>query len=551
MCPPSESENAPGLALQTLLRAAKPIALAELIGPEIVDTLKGLDPTLMSGGRLGELAATLVEPSQALRDPKKRIQILRMLPLPKARELARKLGAGTGRDLYDDLCVTGSNNDLLPALFSFFGVVRDVRAPTDTAPDNKLASAGYPLFDHQRVAAQKVFQVLSKPPRKGILHMPTGAGKTRTAMHIVASYLIRSEPTVVCWLAQNAELLDQAADEFENAWRSLGDRPVNIVRFWGQRHPDILEVRDGIVIAGLAKMAALDKRDPAKMLRFADHVTLTIIDEAHQAIAPTYEAILTALHTKRPRNSLLGLTATPGRSWSDIEEDRMLSDFFGGNKVTLEVEGYDDPVTFLIDQKYLARPIFHTLNSEAGCSLSEKDVSELANSIDVPEQLLERLGADTKRNLKVIAAIEDLVTRHRRVLVFAPSVGNARMLTAILTLRGQETHVVTGETDSAERERMIRRFRSNASQPIVIINYGVLTTGFDAPSTSAAVIARPTRSLVLYSQMVGRATRGTRAGGNEEAEIITVVDPHLPGFGSIAQAFKNWEDVWNEPDRAD
>ena len=84
---------------------------------------------------------------------------------------------------------------------------------------------------------------------------------------------------------------------------------------------------------------------------------------------------------------------------------------------------------------------------------------------------------------------------------------------------------------------------------MVIVNYGVLTTGFDAPATSAAVIARPTRSLVLYSQMVGRATRGTRAGGNDEAEIVTVVDPHLPGFGSIADAFKNWEDVWNEPDR--
>lgn len=83
---------------------------------------------------------------------------------------------------------------------------------------------------------------------------------------------------------------------------------------------------------------------------------------------------------------------------------------------------------------------------------------------------------------------------------------------------------------------------------MVVVNYGVLTTGFDAPATSAAVIARPTRSLVLYSQMVGRATRGTRAGGNEKAEIVTVVDPHLPGFGSVADAFKNWEDVWYEPD---
>src|SRR3546814_14866241 len=85
-------------------------------------------------------------------------------------------------------------------------------------------------------------------------------------------------------------------------------------------------------------MSALDNRDPATLLRLADRVSLTIIDEAHQAIAPTYAAILTALYSKRPHNALLGLTATPGRSWSDIGEDRKLSDDFDGRKVTLEVE---------------------------------------------------------------------------------------------------------------------------------------------------------------------------------------------------------------------
>ena len=194
-------------------------------------------------------------------------------------------------------------------------------------------------------------------------------------------------------------------------------------------------------------------------------------------------------------------------------------------------------------------PVFCTLNSDAGIKLSDADGNELSSAIDVSEQILDRLGTDTQRNLKILSAVEELLTRHRRVIVFAPSVENARMLTAILFLRGHEAFVVTGESNASERERIIRRFRSNSNSAMVIVNYGVLTTGFDAPTTSAAVIARPTRSLVLYSQMVGRATRGTRAGGNDEAEIVTVVDPHLPGFGSIADAFKNWEDVWNEPDR--
>lgn len=523
------------------------MGLKEIIGPSTVDVLEGLDPGLAKGEKLGELAARLVNPSEALRDPAVRDRIINLLPFPKARELAQRLGVKDGKQLFVDLREAASDRAALPALFSFFGVVRDARAPADILADTSLLSPGYGLFHHQRVAADKVHRTLSEPPRKVVLHMPTGAGKTRTAMHIVADYLKAHEPTLVCWLAQNAELLDQAASEFDKAWSYLGDRQVDLLRFWGHRKTDPLSATDGLIVAGLGKMSAFDNRDPAAMLRLADRVTLVIIDEAHQAIAPTYASILSALHTKRPSNALLGLTATPGRSWSDISEDRKLSDFFDGRKVTLEVEGYTDPVTFLIEEGYLARPRFRTLNSQAGLELSDIDIHELSNAVDVPGRLLERLGTDTQRNLKIFAGIEDLATRHRRVIVFAPSVENARLLAALLMVRGHEADVVTGQTGTAERERIVRRFRSNNPQSMILCNYGVLTTGFDAPGISAALIARPTRSLVLYSQMVGRATRGPRAGGNAEAEIVTVIDPHLPGFGSIADAFKNWEDVWHEP----
>ena len=544
----SNTQAAPGLAFQVLLRNTKPALLRALIDPSIFDTLQGLDPELASDQRLGELATHLVDPSETLRSPQLREKIVRMLPLPKARELGERLGASMDRNLYNDLNRIFADKDVLPQLFSFFGIVEEERAPEDKCRDVEQVTAGYALFDHQRKASDKVMRILSFDPRKVVLHMPTGAGKTRTAMHIISSYLKRNEPTVVCWLAQNAELLDQAADEFDDAWHSLGNRNLSLVRFWGNRSPDLLDATDGLIVAGLGKMAALDKRNPATLLRLADRVTLTIIDEAHQAIAPTYAAILTALHTKRPRNALLGLTATPGRSWSNIQEDQKLSDYFDASKVTLEVEGYNDPVRFLIEEQYLAKPIFRTLNSNAGLELTDDDISNLSSAIDMPETLLNKLGEDTQRNLKIISAIEDLVTRHKRVLVFAPSVQNARMLTAIIAQRGHEAFVVTGTTNKSERERVIRRFRSNANRAMVLINYGVLTTGFDVPVVSAAIIARPTRSLVLYSQMVGRATRGVKAGGNAEAEIVTVVDPHLPGFGSIAEAFENWEDVWNEPD---
>ena len=110
---------------------------------------------------------------------------------------------------------------------------------------------------------------------------------------------------------------------------------------------------------------------------------------------------------------------------------------------------------------------------------------------------------------------------------------------------GLKAEAVTGKTDATVRKHMIDRFKRRDAYSRILINFGVLTTGFDAPAASAALIARPTKSLVLYSQMVGRVIRGPLAGGTERCEVVTVVDTTLPGFGDIAEAFTNWEDVWN------
>ena len=100
--------------------------------------------------------------------------------------------------------------------------------------------------------------------------------------------------------------------------------------------------------------------------------------------------------------------------------------------------------------------------------------------------------------------------------------------------------VVTANTPSEDRRSIVDDFRSDSREHKVVFNYGVLTAGFDAPKTRCVIIARPTTSLVLYSQMAGRAMRGPRAGGNPKAEILTVADTNLPGFGSVTDAFTNW-----------
>lgn len=431
-------------------------------------------------------------------------------------------------------------------LLSFFGIVEDSIAPSIRKPVTAEVIPSYGLFEYQRDVILRALQALREQPRKVLLHMPTGSGKTRTAMHIIARHLQEKGPTLVCWLANSAELLEQAAEEIERSWKTLGDRPINVYRFWGDRVVDLGSVRDGVLVAGFAKMHAAYMREQNTLIALGDRASLTVVDEAHQAIAPTYRSVTEALYTKQPRNALLGLTATPGRSWNDVEADEELSNYFGRDKVTLAVKDYPDPVTFLISEGYLAKPRFRCLNFDEPILHVESDEAGGSESGELSEDVLKRLSENGQRNYQIISAIEELISRHSRVIVFGSSVSHAHLIAGILVARGHEARIVTGETPAVTRERMIRQFRSDNPRPMILCNYGVLTTGFDAPKTSAAVIARPTRSLVLYSQMVGRAIRGPRAGGNSEAEIVTVVDTALPGFGSVAEAFKNWEDVWNE-----
>ena len=147
-----------------------------------------------------------------------------------------------------------------------------------------------------------------------------------------------------------------------------------------------------------------------------------------------------------------------------------------------------------------------------------------------PARVIRQLAEDEQRNLVDRERTEQMVRRHTRLLIFAATVDHARLLATVLRARGVDADAVTGETPSRRAHPADRRVSGEGDEPRVLVNYGVLTTGFDAPRTSGAIIARPTTSLVLYSQMVGRATRGPRAGGNAEAEVVTVVDTALPGF---------------------
>ncbi len=276
----------------------------------------------------------------------------------------------------------------------------------------------------------------------------------------------------------------------------------------------------------------------------AGRAGLVVIDEAHQAVAPAYRHVLDMLTGSGRLTPLLGLSATPGRTWDDLDADQELADFFFRQSVPLEVPGYQSPIEYLVAEGYLAKTEFVALNYTGDKTLSEKDLKELAEQLEIPAAVIEELAQDEQRNLAIVTRAEAMLRRHPRLLIFAATVDHAVLLATVLRARGIESRAVTGLTPAEERAQIIERFRGDGEEPQVLVNYGVLTAGFDAPRTSAVIIARPTNSLVLYSQMVGRAIRGPKAGGNEQAQVVTIVDTSLPGFSSLVEAFHNWEDVW-------
>lgn len=531
------------ITFEDLLQRASDQLLQQMVGRNVVRLLAGIDSALARPEKLCEIAVGLQTPAQMLFDNELRGELLLLLPPSSAQALADQLNLGG--EPYEALrkMKVRRGTTRAAALLDFFSV-GEPDSGRVIPPSHDVVEPTRPLFAHQRLAARRVLTSLEQDPNRVMLHMPTGSGKTRTAMSVICDVLNRDEHKLVVWLAHSEELCEQAVEEFERAWTNRGNRSVGIQRWWGPHSLQQPLVRDGIIVAGLSKMYASARRSVAEIGSIAGHVGLVVMDEAHQAVAPTYQLILELLAESGRPTPLLGLTATPGRTWNDIDEDRRLAEFFFRRKVALEVEGYESPVRYLIDEGYLADTEFVQLKYTAGSQLSPDELRELEDALDVPQNIINALAADEQRNMLILSRAESMCHRHNRLIIFAATKDHAVVLATVLRARGYWAYAVTGETPSAERARIISAFKMASDEVRVIVNYGVLTTGFDAPQTSAAIIARPTMSLVLFSQMVGRATRGYRAGGNKRAEVATVVDTTLPGFCNMADAFENWEDVW-------
>ena len=398
----------------------------------------------------------------------------------------------------------------------------------------------YSLHSYQRQVLSDIFCALLSPEHRVIVHLPTGAGKTRIAAHAACRLLneTETENSLVIWLASTEELCEQAAEALCQAWTYLGLRNACIHRYWGNWSLDLRCLPSGFLVVGLAKLRSAAFQDNTLLAHLAFRVSAVIFDEAHQAVAETYSFITEQLCSTRP--PLIGLTATPGRTSNLTEEDYRLAEMFKQNKASIDPKGYDSPVTYLTQNLYLANARFVPIRFDSEISITPPEPG-----MDYSADDLESLGRDIQRTHKIVEITLEAAKHHPRIIVFCPSVESALECNELLQAAGVVTDAITANTPSEYRKEIIDTFRSNSNKRMVIFNYGVLTAGFDAPRTSCAIIARPTTSLVLYSQMAGRAMRGPKSGGNRDATIYTVADTNLPGFGSVTEAFTNWEELWS------
>jgi DNA repair protein RadD len=441
------------------------------------------------------------------------------------------------------------NGEKPKRVLSVFGLDDNFLPPERTEPDSLITVIPNSiLYPYQRRVKDRLVRFLSAESRV-LLHMPTGSGKTKTSIEGVVDYWRSSAERdgFIVWLAHSQELCEQAFESFEKTWKERGDSPLDMFRLWGHHPIDITESSNGLIVASLQKIHSMKSTSSNETFTMISNIKkkcrIVIIDEAHKAIAPTYRSGIEFISTM-DQTKLIGLTATPGRGSDESQTDELVR-FFESNKIDITDENQNvvaDPIRFLQRDGYLAQVKRKAVQTEVKLNLNDKEREFVTKFFDVPSSVLEKLSKDAKRNAMILTEILDLYQREKFMIVFALSVEHAHLLTELLLLKAIKARCIDGKTRPCDRSLYLEEYKSGDVR--ILINYGVLTTGFDAPRTNAVVITRPTGSLVLYSQMLGRGIRGPKMGGNLECELVDLED-NLSGFPRESQSFTYFDQAWS------
>ena len=388
-------------------------------------------------------------------------------------------------------------------------------------------------------------------PKRGMVSMPTGSGKTRVAVQSIVEAIRDGEyEGGVLWVADRYELCEQAVEGWREVWASEGSqgKRLRISRLWGGLNKDGLLPSNEmhIVIASIQTLYARIQNQP-EAYEFLRDFGLVVFDEAHRSVAPTFTSVMQDIGLTRWRRDnepiLIGLTATPYRG-RDPSETRRLVNQYSSNRLDNGAFSSDQPeavIQELQDMQVLARADHATIRG-GDYSLSDQELQRARELPWLPRSVENRISEDTARTQNIIKEYFNRIRPDWPTLIFATSVEHSKTLAALLTARGVKARAVSGETDAATRRRVVEEFRSGEVKALV--NYGVFREGFDAPKTRAIIVARPVYSPNLYFQMIGRGLRGVLNGGNDRCLILNVQD-NIENF-ERALAFSELDWLWDD-----
>lgn len=466
---------------------------------------------------------------------------------------------------------SSTNVELLKVLGIETNIFSSVEEDDSTIMNHCAMNRFFELLDYQFIIKQRVLTELNSPMelKRMLVHMPTGTGKTKTTMHTLVHYYNFSlkQKGLIIWLAHTTELLQQAYDTFANVWVHLGSGTVKTYKLWGTRPiPSSDTVLEGIMFCGIQKLLSVKQSQPELFERIVQNVRLIIFDEAHKAAAKETRQLIESMMFKTPDmpdRSLLGLTATPGRTTLTSDENNVLADMFDQRSIGIDINVISqvnlsrieylntvqdkNPIHYFQRTKILSRINKEQLTYAEQFSPEELQLIKTKASengyVDFAKKSLELIGRNRSRNAAIMVKLRELFTQAVPTIVFACSASHAKLLSFMLSLEDIPNALVLGEMDSTDRERAIAAFKDRENPINILINYEVLTTGFDSTNIRCVFITRPTQSIVLYSQMLGRGLRGPMMGGNAECLLIDIKD-NL-GKYDADMAFNHFDAYWS------
>ncbi|KPH63262.1 carboxylate--amine ligase [Pseudoalteromonas porphyrae] len=341
----------------------------------------------------------------------------------------------------------------------------------------------YVLRPYQQEAVARTVAFFRKTDSPALIVLPTGAGKS-----LVIAELARIAKQKILVLAHVKELVEQNAQKYESFGLAAS------VFSAGLKQKSLSEQVTFASIQSLSR----------NLNQLNEHYSLVIIDECHRVSGDDksqYAKVIDALKRHNAKLKILGLTATPYRLGIGWVYHRHYHGFVRGNAESPFKECiFELPLRYMIKHQFLTPP------KELDAAISHYDFSSLSSNAFgqySQQDLNQLLQANTRATQTICEDIVKHSENREGVMIFAATVRHAQEVVGYL--HGQSCALITGDTGHSERDKIIAKFKQR--QLKFLVNVSVLTTGFDAPHVDFIAILRPTESVSLYQQIVGRGLR--------------------------------------------